>query len=514
MVKTSGMKRLITPVTAALAASLLASCGLEPEEMFSRAQQSYAAHDFASSRLDLVSALKERPDDKAMLELLARVQIELGDGVGAIATLDKLAAAGGSPADASMLRAEAEVLRGRFEKGLAIVEDMQTAEAYRIAALAHIGLKEPQEALKALEAGEKAEGPKAGLLAAFARFRLAQRQIVVARDLADRARKADPALLEPMLVSGEIAVASNRMKDALAIYEEAHSKYPDSFAALIGRIGALGDLDRLDEAEDLLAQAAKTHAGNPRVVFLQARMAVEKEEWDDARSLLQSNEHLVRNTPAMQALYAESLLNLGQVEQSRVILQGLVTKFPGMRQPRKLLADAQMRGGDSQAALETIRPLAERPDASPEELDLASKAASKTGDAAASRYANRAKLPEPEWVGGELAKADAAMRNGKWRDAVASYEELVRRSEQPNAMVLNNLAYAKARLGDTDAATALALKAVALAPDHPAILDTAGWLLVESGKDKEKGITLLAKANKLDPENTGIAKRLADARKL
>jgi tetratricopeptide (TPR) repeat protein len=502
-------------LTFAIAASLaLAACGLTPEEQFARAQESYAAHNYAEARLDLISALKEQPTDPAMLELLARTLIAMGDGEGAIAALERLAAARGDASQAMpLLRAEAEILRGRFEAALGIVKGLELPDAHRLAALAHIGLEQPELALAQLEAGLDSGGESAALLATFARFELGRGEIAAAERRASEALQADSGLLDAMLVSGEIAIAQNKLPAALAHYEKAYTDYPQSLAALLGKAAILGDMGRLDEAGDLIDKAAATAPDNPRVVQLQARLAVERKDWARARSLLQGQEAAVRQDPAMQVTYATALLRLGQFEQAQALLRPLVTRYPGMRSPRLLLAEAQLAGKDGKSALATIRPLAERPDASPAELQIASKAARLAGDPAANSYAQRARLPAPEWIGGELAKGDSALRNRQWHKAIESYEAIVARSRTPNALVLNNLAYAKSQAGQKDEATELALRALSLQPDHASIMDTAGWLLVETGRDRKRGVELLRKASQLEPDNTGIANRLAAARR-
>jgi len=80
-------------------------------------------------------------------------------------------------------------------------------------------------------------------------------------------------------------------------------------------------------------------------------------------------------------------------------------------------------------------------------------------------------------------------------------------------MVLNNLAYAKSKVGASSEAVDLALQAVKISPDHPAILDTAGWLLVETEQDVAQGIRLLEKASALEPDNSAITRRLSAAKK-
>ena len=79
-------------------------------------------------------------------------------------------------------------------------------------------------------------------------------------------------------------------------------------------------------------------------------------------------------------------------------------------------------------------------------------------------------------------------------------------------MVLNNLAYALSRTGALNEALEHALRALELAPDHPSVLDTAGWLMVQVGEERSRGIELLERAANLAPGNPAIAEHLEQAR--
>jgi predicted Zn-dependent protease len=272
-------------------------------------------------------------------------------------------------------------------------------------------------------------------------------------------------------------------------------------------------MGRFEEAELGIAGLSERSPKSIDVIHLRAKLALEQGEPQAAREILQGHEAALRTDLSMQATYGTALLRAGQAGLARVWLEPVVEAFPNRREVRTLLAEAELAAGDPARALATIRPLAERPDARPEELKIAAQAAANAGDSSAERYAARTKLTTPEWIGGELAKADTALRNQQWAKAVQSYEAIDARSKTPNAMVLNNLAYAKAKLGQSDEAVQIAMRAVELAPDHPAILDTAGWLLVKTGKDRKRGISLLEQASKLDPDNTSIARNLAAAKR-
>src|SRR5689334_22721573 len=116
------------------AAVLLSACGASPEQQLADARKSYAAHRFSEARLGLLAALDAQPGDAAVLDMLARTQLEMGDGEAALATLDRLGTLGKTPADAAILRGDAELLRGEGDKALAAVDKLATAEAWRVRA--------------------------------------------------------------------------------------------------------------------------------------------------------------------------------------------------------------------------------------------------------------------------------------------------------------------------------------------------------------------------------------------
>lgn len=503
------MKRTCTTIIAIASLTLLSACGLAPEEKLAEAEASFAANDYAGAKVYLVSALKEKPGDEAMLVLLAKTQIAMGDGEGALASLERLPV-GKRP---GILVGEAELLRGRPEAALTAIGDPQTADAVRIAALAHLALGDIDAATASIAAGENLDGDQAGLLAVLARIELGKGDNAAAREAAKRALEADDQSLDALLASALVNKTANDLPATLGAYEKAARIYPQSFAAQLGRVATLGDMGQIEEAREGIERLSEMAPKSIDVIHLKARLAIEERKWEKAREILQGHEAELHGDPSMQATYATALLRVGQSGQARAWLEPLVEEFPGSRKPRTLLAEAQLASGDPRAALETVRPLAERPDASPEELSIAAKAAKAAGDPSSGRFADREATSTPEWIGGELAKADTALRNRQWSKAVESYEAINARSASPNAMVLNNLAFAKSKLGENEDAIRIALKAVELAPDHPAVLDTAGWLLVETGSDRSRGLAMLEKAARLDPDNTAIAQRLAAAKR-
>lgn len=94
--------------------------------------------------------------------------------------------------------------------------------------------------------------------------------------------------------------------------------------------------------------------------------------------------------------------------------------------------------------------------------------------------------------------------------AINAYEEVLKIQPQ-SVLALNNLAWLYFENKDNRAADA-AKRAVSLAPNAPEVLDTFGWILVQTG-NKSEGIVWLEKALALAPNIPDIKKHLEEAKK-
>lgn len=505
------MNRTTTFFSALAIAGALAACSPDPESSFARGQDAFEQHDFRAARVALIAGLREMPGNAEMRSLLARTQIALGDGEGAITTLDALTSDQRKEPQIAALIGEAEVLRAKYDEALAAVGGVETAAADRVRALALLGQNKIAEAAEAFASGAEREEVDARLFASYSRFELARGDVAKARTLADKSVETDPDSIDGLLAQALVARRQNRLPDALAAYDAALKRHSANFEARLSKAQLLVAMERYSDANVLVGSLLKEAPENGDIAVLRAQIAGSEGKWKEVRAILQPFEGEMRQIPKMRLVYGEALLELGNTAQAIGLLEPMLRANSGARDLRLLVARTQLASGQAQDALDTIELVAIRPDAKPEELEFAAKAAKAIGSAKAAEFARRASEVTPEWVGGELAKADRAMRNRQWESAEVSYEAILDRSGSRNAMVLNNLAYAKSQLGKTDAALAMALEASKLEPDNASILDTAGWLLVQTGSRK-RGVEMLSKAAELDPDNAAIAGRLERAK--
>jgi tetratricopeptide (TPR) repeat protein len=103
------------------------------------------------------------------------------------------------------------------------------------------------------------------------------------------------------------------------------------------------------------------------------------------------------------------------------------------------------------------------------------------------------------------------MKAGNWGNAIRAYEQILALTDGRSALVLNNMAWAQAQVGNKDLALSYAQRAIQVAPEDPAVLDTLGWLLLQTGANRERALSLLHRAAQKAPQNQTIADHLAEA---
>jgi putative PEP-CTERM system TPR-repeat lipoprotein len=114
----------------------------------------------------------------------------------------------------------------------------------------------------------------------------------------------------------------------------------------------------------------------------------------------------------------------------------------------------------------------------------------------------------PQDASTRSALAESLIKRGQ-HAAAAEHYLLLNKSNPGNLVVLNNLAWALFEAKDTRAA-AFAQQALKLRPDSPAVLDTVGWILANSGQAAQ-GLQYLRKANAAAPDSADIQWHMAYA---
>lgn len=503
------MRPNLRSVTLAASLLLLSACGAapDPDALLSHAREAYAAESDQAARVDLLQVLKLRPEDRAALVLLAQVQVRLGDGEGAVATLERLGAAGQGAPDLVRLRAEAELLRGQADRALALIVQDRSAAAWRIRAGAALAKQDEAGALTAYAAGEAA-GYDMRLLIDHARLLMQGEEYPAATRLVAQLKQRDAKALSVQLLEGDLLAAQDRGDEARKVFAAAARQAPDRVEPLLGQAALADAAGQDDEVERLVRAAEAIAPDDARVREWVVQVAQLTGDWKTVRERLAPFEASLDPGSAQGLAYAEALLNLGQPEQARALFRRALSASPQNPYSRLMLAEAQLATGDARAALDTVRPLAQATMAGERELDLAMRAARAAGSPEAASFAQRRTgAAETQRL---LKQGERAAVKGDWAAAVTAYSAL--RDRGDDAEVLRRLAIAASKSGQPDLALTSADRALALGPTNPDMQFAAGLVRLETGRDAAKGLVLIEGALAADPHNTVFKATLARAK--
>ena len=314
-------QRMIRPriLTAPALALCLAACSPFGSDPLDEAQAAFAAQDYISARDEVQKALERDADNAEALELLARIQLAMGQGGEVLNTLERLEQSGEEPADAKLLAAEGLLQTGETEGALELIGDNTSAEGWRLRALAAAARGEAERAMQAYASGRNAPGERGKLFAAEATFHLAQGDLAAAQEAVSLAQEVAPGRVETLFVSARLAEAQADPVTALSNYLRIIEIVPRDRPALLAAISSSQRAQLPRITRHLIAYGAATRPLDEEFVYQQARVDAWDGRWEQVRERLQAHETELANHDSARLLYAEALLQLGQVETARAI---------------------------------------------------------------------------------------------------------------------------------------------------------------------------------------------------
>ena len=325
-------------------------------------------------------------------------------------------------------------------------------------------------------------------------------------DLLDRASKANPAAVQPRLLTARYYLGNNQPQKALNFANEAALAQPDDPEAL----GMLGTVQlAAGENENALAtfqQLVQQIPESPLGYFSVASAQSALERFSAARTSL--NKALELNPNYVDAQNALVLLDVreGKYAEAQKIAQQIQKKYPksalGLTLEGHILM-AQKQYSQAARSYESASNLQES-------WALATniyKAYNKAGTRQKGEERIIKWLKErPKDEVARLYLAQAYMLTGQNKAAIEQFQMLLQQ-EPSNAVILNDLAWLFQQEKDARALE-FAERAYKLKPDSSFILDTLGWILTEQGK-LQRAQELIRKGLTLDPKNIGIKYHLA-----
>lgn len=370
-----------------------------------------------------------------------------------------------------------------------------------------------------------------------------------------------------------LAVAAGDLEGGAARFDEILAKAPFHAFALMGKAALALQSDDIDEAERLwlLAREHNPDAVAPRLLLAKHYRA--RGNTPLAQTVVEEAYKLAPYAPQVQEEYTLVMMETGEFEHALTTAQILVARSPKSAAAFELLARVQNQLGDESGLTSTLASITElAPEAAgarvllgrlairQEDFDSARrqidqllgnaesagfghelagdlKLAQDERDAALSDYQKAHELmprtetvlkldalvrsmgrqsnllsdwlkEHPADVKVRLVRATQLHTEGTGSQAITEYEHMLE-AQGENPIVLNNLAWLYHEAGDKRSIE-LAQRAYALAPQSPEIMDTYGWILVNSER-QEQGLELLNKARDAAPNNPDIVYHAASA---
>lgn len=356
------------------------------------------------------------------------------------------------------------------------------------------------------------------------------------------ALQLDPHNLGALLAKAQVALATRDLDAATGYLEKARAATPGALSPRVGLARLYLYRSQLDLASAVIAEGHTIAPEDPNVRMLEGLLALATGKAAEAVTTLESLAHQFPQSAALQASLANAYMHAGRPADARAasaealrlnpndwpahVLQidvalaqndqhdaeQMLTALKASKAPRPLVLSAEGDVDSRKGAFnDALRAYTDANSAAPS-ADLALKLA-------VTRRALRDHDPEeplrtwlrqsPNDVRARLVLAQNLQQDSKTAEAVKEYETVL--DQAPSQLVaLNNLSWLKLQAGDKQGGLTLAQRAYAVNSNLPAIADTYGWALVQTG-DFQHAVPTLRNANHASPQDNEIRYHLGVA---
>lgn len=412
----------------------LTGCG-EPSaaDLLVSARSHLAKNEIEAARLELKTLLQGQPSSSEARFLLGKLMLDTGDIAGAEAELRR-ALEGGHP-EATVLPLLARSMLGLGKGALLLqqfgkvklAETQADAELKTQLAIALAGENDLAGARDTINQALQQSPDFGPALLLRARLTAADGDPAGALTevnalLARQADNADAWLLKAELLTRD--TAGKRVVDtaaAMDAYRQALKFKPDNVQAHVAMIKlelARGDATAANAQWTALQKVAPRH---PQTMFFDAVLAEQKGDYKRTRELAQQLLRSAPNDPQVLLLAGQAELKLNALTQAEAHFAKAMQVVPKAPLPRRQVAQVQLRSGQADKALVTLRPLLEADPPDAEALSLAAQAQMMLGNTAAAD-ASLAKASKLKPDDPRLRTAVALSRLAKGKDAAATAE--------------------------------------------------------------------------------------------
>ena len=323
-----------------------------------------------------------------------------------------------------------------------------------------------------------------------------------------KARETDRTSVPATLALAGWHTTRGQAKDAIPMLQEALAANPDNVQLL----DALGTAYLRSDQDSLgMETLEKVLRARPDNAMLQMRMGQLKLSRNDAAGALTHLRRAVALEPKAvepKVALAAVLARTGKGDEARAIAATLQKDAPKNPAGLMLAGDIAMSERKFTEAAESYRKALAVRKVPMLQVKLHQAVRASGNETQADSMIRSMVADNPDDLGIRGYSGEYALSRGRWTEAIQHYRAIV--AKQPaNALALNNMAWAMHEAKDP-AALETAEKALAAAPESPAIMDTAGVILVAAGQT-ERGLQLLRKAVAAAPKAPALRLHLAEA---
>jgi putative PEP-CTERM system TPR-repeat lipoprotein len=515
--------------------------GSEDERLSLLVSAARAQSGGASQAIEMLErALQNAPDNEGLQLQLASAYMQAGDAEKALALLRRPQSQGaaGIRREALLLQAITNArgnaaAKAEVDARVAAHPDDPRVVSLAAAFYAHLG--DTEGARRLLVEGLKKRPNDAVLLYAYSQLELSSGRQEGARAALQRLLQIDEHHSVARLTLAQLDLASGNVDAARVGLELVRKDEPQAPLPrfLLARIAL--SRDDSAQASALIEEAIKQSPMRPDIHNAAGVLYLENGRFDQAMDYFRAGLKISPESEVLWLNMGRAQQALGQESAARQSFERALIIKPDWLPAEGALAFLDLRIGSREAALDRLERLRLKSPKDPAVLILSGDVhsalreyaeAARAFEAAAqiqpsatlafkAYEARRAgQLPKPtapieQWLAsnpGDLVSrsvlAGAYAMRGERRLAIQQYEQIVD-AQSGHVPSLNNLAWLYFEANDPRA-EATARKAHALAPGMPEVVDTLGWILVESGR-VEEGVALLksaAAAPKTSPDIT------------
>lgn len=411
---------------------------------------------------------KKQPNNPAIYNIRGLAYVGKNDRASARKAFEKALATRPDffPAAANLARLDMadkkpDDARKRYE-GILKVNEKNVQAMTALAALADANKRE-QEAVDWLEKAAKADPASLGPRAALVRYYMNKKAPQKALTIANAMVSANPGNPQALIMLGAAQMATGDQTGALSNFSKAASIPPLSADNHLALAGAQIQAKKYEDARWTLRKVLEIQPGH--LGGLDAMLSLEIAD--------KKPEAALRMARQIQQLYPGN--PVGYDREGDILASN--KRYPEAIQAYRKALDA---GAPTASLIKYLGSITASGDRQGAEKALQSWLAKHPKDGGARRYAAEF------YTGAERIP-----------EAIAQYEA-IRGFDASDVSVLNNLAVLYQRAKDSRA-LATAEQAFKLAPEHPGVMDTLGWILVERG-DYPRALTLLGSARAKAPK--------------